>query len=120
TPDEDMETKRRKWTEEYIEIHCGNYSDKEKAQTRNAVHIGWELHSNLTPKKKSNSLGVLESSINGFLDGIDLDNTSDVVERSQVVGMLKDLLLLVKQSSPLPPATESQNVENLAEVHANH
>lgn len=34
---------RREMTEKYIETHCGNYSEKEKAHVRNAIQIGWEL-----------------------------------------------------------------------------
>jgi hypothetical protein len=41
--DEIAEQHRRNLTDKYIDTHCGNYTDKEKIQARNAVQIGWEM-----------------------------------------------------------------------------
>lgn len=52
-------------------------------------------------KKVSQILKVIEASLNGSLDGLELDNTADVVEKSDVVGMVKDLMKLVNEAQEL-------------------
>jgi hypothetical protein len=42
-------------------------------------------------KKVSNILAQMEASLNGSLDGLEFDNTDDVIEKSTVIEMVKDL-----------------------------
>lgn len=56
-------------------------------------------------KKVSNILARMEASLNGSLDGLELDNTYDVIEKSTVIEMIKDLKMLVNEAQ--------QQVKNL-------
>jgi hypothetical protein len=47
----------------------------------------------------------LEASLNGSLDGLEFDNTADVIEKSTVIEMVKDLKMLVNEAQ--------QQVKNL-------
>jgi hypothetical protein len=49
-------------------------------------------------KKINNILSIMEASLNGSLDGLELDNTDDVIEKSSVIENIKDLLKLVKEA----------------------
>lgn len=41
------EQSRRDMTDKYIQVYCGNYTDKEKTIVRNAIQIGWDLRNNI-------------------------------------------------------------------------
>jgi len=58
-------------------------------------------------KNVSKVLRRMESSLDGSLDGLELDNTSDVIEKSLVIQILKDLKILVNEA-----LTESNNLES--------
>jgi hypothetical protein len=49
-------------------------------------------------RKVRNILAVMEASLNGSLDGLELDNTFDTIEKSSVIENIKDLLKLVKEA----------------------
>lgn len=49
-------------------------------------------------KKVSNILARMEASLNGSLDGLELDNTDDVIEKSTVIEMINDLKMLVTEA----------------------
>jgi hypothetical protein len=49
-------------------------------------------------KKVNNVLGRMEASLNGSLDGLQLDNTCDVIEKSLVIEMVNDLMMLVNEA----------------------
>ena len=49
-------------------------------------------------KKLKSTLGVMEASLNGSLDGLELDNTDDVIEKSVVIEMVYDLKKLLKEA----------------------
>jgi len=46
-------------------------------------------------KKLINKIKLMKASLNGALDGLELDNTCDVIEKSTVIEMVKELLKLV-------------------------
>ena len=46
-------------------------------------------------KKLINKIKLIKASLNGALDGLELDNTCDVIEKSTVIEMVKELLKLV-------------------------
>jgi hypothetical protein len=56
-------------------------------------------------KKVNSIIGRLEASLNGSLDGLELDNMDDVIEKSLVIDMVKDLKMLVDEAK--------QEVKNL-------
>lgn len=62
-------------------------------------------------KKVSRLLGRMEASLNGSLDGLQLDNTSDVIEKSLVIEMVNDLKMLVNEAQ-----TEVNNFSSNAPV----
>lgn len=49
-------------------------------------------------KKVNSILGRIEASLNGSLDGLELDNMDDVIEKSLVIEMVKDLKMLVDEA----------------------
>lgn len=49
-------------------------------------------------KQISRILGRMEASLNGSLDGLELDNTADVIEKSFVIEMVNDLKMLVNEA----------------------
>ena len=49
-------------------------------------------------KEVMQGLSLLEASLNGWLDSLELDNTCDVIEKSDVRWRVKDLLKQVKQT----------------------
>ena len=49
-------------------------------------------------KKATKKLAQTEASINGYLDALELDNTFDVIGKSDVVKMLRSLLMLVNEA----------------------
>lgn len=52
----------------------------------------------LNMKNISKILGRMEASLNGSLDGFELDNTDDVIEKSLVIEMVNDLKMLVNEA----------------------
>lgn len=46
-------------------------------------------------KKLIHKIKLLKASLNGALDGFELDNTCDVIEKSTVIEMIKELIMLV-------------------------
>lgn len=59
-------------------------------------------------KKVSRLLGRMEASLNGSLDGLQLDNTADVIEKSLVIEMVNDLKMLVNEAQ-----TEVKNISSM-------
>jgi len=49
-------------------------------------------------KKVSEILGNMQASLNGSLDGLEFDNTCDVIEKSTVIEMVKDLMAMVSEA----------------------
>lgn len=49
-------------------------------------------------KQITKILGRMEASLNGSLDGLELDNTDDVIEKSLVIEMVNDLKMLVNEA----------------------
>jgi len=49
-------------------------------------------------KQISRILRRMEASLNGSLDGIELDNVDDVIEKSLVIDMVNDLKTLVNEA----------------------
>lgn len=49
-------------------------------------------------KTVSNILSKMEATLNGSLDGLELDNTDDVIEKSAVIEMVNNLKLLVNDA----------------------
>lgn len=49
-------------------------------------------------KQVSKILGIMEASLNGSLDGLELDNTDEVIEKSLVIEMVNDLKMLVNEA----------------------
>lgn len=58
-------------------------------------------------KQISRILGIMEASLNGSLDGLQLDNTDDVIEKSLVIEMVNDLKMLVNEAQ-----TEVKNISS--------
>ena len=58
-------------------------------------------------KQISRILGRMEASLNGSLDGLELDNTDDVIEKSLVIEMVNDLKMLVNEAQ-----TEVKNISS--------
>ena len=56
-------------------------------------------------KKVSKILNLMEAILNGSLDGLELDNTCDVIEKSLVIEMVNDLKTLVTKAR-----TEVKNI----------
>ena len=50
---------------------------------------------NETTISVTRKIGRIRASVSGALDGLELDNTSDVVEKSIVIEQMKDILTIV-------------------------
>lgn len=64
-------------------------------------------------------LKLIRASLNGSLDGLELDNTSDVIEKSSVILMINELKELVDKAielATLPQPVGDGEIKKVAEI----
>jgi type III secretory pathway component EscR len=71
-------------------------------------------------RKVHNKLAIIEASLNGSLNGLELDNTSDVIEKSSVIEMINDLKILVNQAHTAAKETEESYLHPFRDIIKAH
>lgn len=71
-------------------------------------------------KNVHSKLAIIEASLNGSLDGLELDNTCDVIEKSSVIEMINDLKGLVTQAHTAAKETEESYLHPFRDIIKAH